>query len=90
MTTRKDEAKKEFLIATRKKLGPSIVNAPFWVVQKAGKRIWNKRSKRHWRQTKLGGLFTKLQRKSSKRKVKGRKHYQKGKKNRAHKRDPRK
>ena len=59
MARHKDEDKKQFLIAARKKIGPSISAAPVWVMQKAKKRIWNKRRDRHWRSTHLGALFEK-------------------------------
>ena len=59
MARNKEEKKKKFLIAARKKIGPGLTNAPVWVMQKAGKRIWNKRQKRHWRETSLGQLYSK-------------------------------
>ena len=62
----KTEEKKEFLISTRKSIGPGLTNAPVWILQKAGKRIWNKRGNRHWRSTKLGLLFKKKQREQGK------------------------
>jgi len=63
---RKTEAEKEFLISTRKAIGPGVTNAPVWILQKAGKRIWNKRGNRHWRATDLGTLFKKKQREQGK------------------------
>lgn len=59
MARNKDEDKKGFLISARKKIGPGLTNAPVWVLQKAGKRIWNKKQKRHWRRTNLGDLYKK-------------------------------
>jgi len=61
MARHKDSEKKEFLIAARKKTGASATNAPVWVMQKAGKRIWNKKGKRHWRATNFGHLFDQKQ-----------------------------
>jgi ribosomal protein L39E len=61
MAKHKTSEKKEFLIAERKKTGASATNAPVWVMQKAGKRIWNKKGKRHWRSTTFGYLFKKKQ-----------------------------
>jgi ribosomal protein L39E len=61
MSTNKSEEKKEFLISARKKIAPGITNVPVWILQKAGKRIYNKKAKRHWRQTSLGKLFKKKQ-----------------------------
>jgi ribosomal protein L39E len=59
MSKNKSEEKKEFLVATRKRIAPGITNAPVWILQKAGKRIWNPKAKRHWRTTDLGKLFKK-------------------------------
>lgn len=58
MARNKEEKKKKFLIAARKKIGPGLTNAPVWVMQKSQTRIWNKRQKRHWRQTNLGMTYT--------------------------------
>ena len=66
MSSKKSDAFKEFLIAKRKKIGPSISNAPVWVMQKAEKRIWNARQKRHWRNADLGKRFEKEQEKQGK------------------------
>ena len=63
---RKTQEEKEFLISTRKKIGPGVTNAPAWILQKAGKRIWNKKAKRHWRETNLGLLFKKKQKEQGK------------------------
>ncbi|MFH1588030.1 MAG: hypothetical protein ABIA76_01690 [Candidatus Diapherotrites archaeon] len=70
MARNKTEEKKEFLIATRKKISPGVTNAPVWILQKAGKRIWNPKAKRHWRSTDLGKLFKKTV-KQQERKKKG-------------------
>jgi len=59
MTSNKEQGKKGFLISTRRKTRASITAAPFWAQQKAGKRLWNKRQKRHWRTTNLGKKFKK-------------------------------
>lgn len=63
MANNRDEKLKNFLIATRKSIGPGITNAPVWVMQKAQKRIWNKKGKRHWRSTDLGKEFRKREEK---------------------------
>ena len=68
MSRNKEQEKKDFLISTRKKIGPGITNAPVWVLQKAGKRIWNKRQKRHWKRTDLGKEFEKQKKKQGKKK----------------------
>lgn len=57
MSAKKEKEFKEFLISSRKKIGPGLTNAPVWVLQKAGKRIWNKKQKRHWRKADLGKMF---------------------------------
>ncbi len=79
---RKDSELKDFLIAHRKKIGTGTTNAPVWVMQKAGRRIYNKRAKKHWRETDMGGVFTKAQRKQGKveghRKIKSGDHYKRG------------
>ena len=62
----KTEEKKEFLISARKEIGPGLTNAPVWILQKAGKRIWNKKANKHWRSTDLGTLFKKKQREQGK------------------------
>ncbi len=59
MAKNKDQEFKDFLISTRKKIRPGLTNAPVWVLQKAGKRIWNPKSKRTWKQVGLGNLFRK-------------------------------
>jgi len=59
MTSNKEQGKKDFLISTRRKTRASVTAAPFWAQQKAGKRLWNKRQKRHWRTTKLGLKYKK-------------------------------
>ena len=65
MARNKTREKKEFLIAQRSKVGPGYLNTPVWIIQKAGKRIWNRRQKRNWKQTEFGAEFTKLQLKKS-------------------------
>ncbi|MEI8363891.1 MAG: hypothetical protein WCF78_00325 [archaeon] len=61
MARNKDRDKKEFLIAQRKKVGPGYMNTPVWIIQKAGKRIWNRRQKRNWRETEFGSKYRSLQ-----------------------------
>lgn len=59
MARNKDSEFKEFLISSRKKIRPGLTNAPVWILQKAGKRIWNPKSKRTWKDVDLGKLFRK-------------------------------
>ncbi|MBU1120257.1 hypothetical protein KJ660_00080 [Candidatus Micrarchaeota archaeon] len=55
----KEEEKKEFFISQRKKIGRGITNAPVWIIQKKGERIWNKKQKRNWKQIDLGKMYKK-------------------------------
>ncbi len=56
----KDTGIKEFLISQRKKIKQGVSAAPVWVMQKAGKKIWNKKGKRHWRRTELGHEYNRV------------------------------
>jgi len=49
MARHKEEDFKDFIISTRKKIGSGLTNAPVWLMQKAGKRIWNNKQKRTWK-----------------------------------------
>ncbi len=60
MARNKDKEFKEFLIAQRKKVGPGYMNTPVWIIQKAGKRIWNRRQKRNWKETEFGAQYKQL------------------------------
>lgn len=57
MSKNKSQEFKEFIISSRKKIGPGVSNAPVWVIQKAGKRIWNPKQKRQWKTVEFGKLF---------------------------------
>ena len=63
MARHKEKEKKDFLISERKKIGPGISNAPVWIVQKKGERIWNTKQKRHWKNVDLGKLYEKKKKK---------------------------
>jgi len=63
MSSKKEKEFKEFIISVRKKIKPGLTIAPVWVMQKAGKRMWNKKQKRHWKEADIGKLFKKKQRK---------------------------
>ena len=65
MARNKEKALKDFLISVRKRVSPGVTSAPVWVLQKAGKRIWNKSAKRHWRRTEFGLKFRKRQKHKS-------------------------
>ena len=49
MARHKSEEFKDFMISERKKTGSGLTNAPVWIMQKAGKRIWNTKQKRTWK-----------------------------------------
>ena len=61
MSKNREQELKDFLISSRKKIGPGLTNAPVWAQQKKGERIWNNKANRHWRRTNLGDLFAKKQ-----------------------------
>jgi ribosomal protein L39E len=58
--SRKEKGLKDYLIAIRKKSSSGISNAPVWVTQKKGERVWNPKAKRHWRSTTLGKDYEKM------------------------------
>ncbi len=60
MASSRDKDKKDFLISMRKKVASGLTAAPVWVMQKANKRIWNPKGKRHWTQTDFGDQFRKV------------------------------
>ncbi|RLG70203.1 MAG: hypothetical protein DRO04_02225 [Candidatus Iainarchaeum archaeon] len=60
MAVNKSQALKDFLIAKRQEVSPSIMSAPVWAMQKAGKRIYNTHRNRHWRRTDFGKQYRKL------------------------------
>jgi hypothetical protein len=49
MSRNKDKETKDFTISERKKVGSGLTNAPVWLMQKAGDRLWNNRQKRTWK-----------------------------------------
>ncbi|MEK6958458.1 MAG: hypothetical protein AABW59_00255 [archaeon] len=57
MARHKEKEFKDFLISERRKIGPGLTNTPVWIMQKAGKRIWNKTGKRTWKTIDLGARF---------------------------------
>ena len=59
MAVNKSQQLKDFLISIRKKVSPSVMSAPVWIMQKAKKRIYNAHRKRHWRRTDFGKEFRK-------------------------------
>ncbi len=67
MARNKSKDKKDFLIGIRRKIGASVSSAPVWLMRKAGKRLYNKRGNRHWKQTSLGKLFQRKMKEQGKR-----------------------
>ncbi len=65
MGSNKEKGLKDFLIAIRKKSSSGVSNAPIWVVQKKGERVWNPKAKRHWRSTTLGRDYEKLKKREA-------------------------
>jgi len=59
MATNKSSEKKTFLRTARNKVKKGIFAAPVWVMQKAGKRFYNDKAKRTWKQTEFGKEFEK-------------------------------
>ncbi len=53
MGSQKTQNEKDFLITVRKKHSDRLSPAPVWVTIKSGKRHYNKKQKRNWRETKL-------------------------------------
>ncbi|MFA5763523.1 MAG: hypothetical protein WC915_01795 [archaeon] len=63
MSHNKDQDFKDFQISERKKIGSGLTSAPVWLMQKAGKRLWNARQKRTWKNIGIGTRFKKHQQK---------------------------
>ena len=59
MSSNKEKEKKDFLISTRKSVSAGATSVPVWILQKAGKRIWNPKQKRHWSMTSMGKDYRK-------------------------------
>ncbi|MEM0360392.1 MAG: hypothetical protein QXK06_03620 [Candidatus Diapherotrites archaeon] len=59
MSSTKEEKFKEFLISERKKIGSGITSAPVWIMQKAGKRVYNRRQARSWKEADFGSRYRK-------------------------------
>lgn len=67
MGSNKEKDFKDFQISERKKIGSGLTNAPVWLMQKAGKRLWNSRQKRTWKDIDLKMRFDEHKRKQGKR-----------------------
>jgi hypothetical protein len=70
MAKHKEKEFKEFQISERKKIGSGLTNAPVWVMQKAGKRIWNARQKRTLKKIDIKERYEKHEKKQAKVKIK--------------------
>ncbi len=66
MAKHKEKDFKDFQISERKKIGSGLTNAPVWLMQKAGKRIWNSRQKRTWKTIDIADRHAKHKRKQGK------------------------
>lgn len=66
MAKHKEKDFKDFQISERKKIGSGLTNAPVWLMQKAGKRIWNSRQKRTWKTIDIAKRHAKHKRKQGK------------------------
>jgi len=80
MARHKEKEMKDFMVSERKKIGSGLTNAPVWLMQKAGKRIWNPRQKRTWKNIDLGDRFLKHQQKQGPKNIRSGDHKVKGKK----------
>jgi hypothetical protein len=74
MSSNKEQDFKDFQISERKKIGSGLTNAPVWLMQKAGERLWNPRQKRTWKDIDLGMRFAEHKRKQGKKTTKSGDH----------------
>jgi hypothetical protein len=74
MSSNKDKEFKDFQISERKKIGSGLTSAPVWLMQKAGKRLWNARQKRTWKNIEMQDKFDKFKRKQAKKVLKSGDH----------------
>jgi hypothetical protein len=70
MSSNKEKEFKDFQISERKKIGSGLTSAPVWLMQKAGKRLWNSRQKRTWTNIGMGDRFKEHQRKQARKTIK--------------------
>ena len=63
MARHKDKEFKDFMISERKKIGSGLTNAPVWLMQKAGKRLWATKQKRTWKNIDIKVKFLKAKKK---------------------------
>lgn len=72
MSKNKSRELKDFLVSVRRHHSPKITPAPIWVIQRAGKRIFNKKQKKHWRETSIAEEFDQRQKHANPKWGKGR------------------
>lgn len=69
MSSNKEKEFKDFQVSERKKIGSGLTSAPVWLMQKAGKRLWNSRQKRTWTNIGMGARYKEHKRKQAKKQV---------------------
>ncbi len=74
MSKNKDQDFKDFQISERKKIGSGLTSAPVWLMQKAGKRLWNAKQKRTWKNLEIRDKFEKHKLKQAKKVLKSGDH----------------
>ena len=74
MSKNKEKEFKDFQISERKKIGSGLTSAPVWLMQKAGKRLWNARQKRTWKNIEIKDKFEKHKSKQAKKIIKSGDH----------------
>ena len=74
MSANKEKEFKDFQISERKKIGSGLTSAPVWLMQKAGKRLWNSKQRRTWKNIGMGKKFIEHKRKQAKKIIKGGDH----------------
>ena len=74
MSSNKEKEFKDFQISERKKIGSGLTSAPVWLMQKAGKRLWNSKQKRTWKNIGMGAKFEKHQTSQAKKIIKSGDH----------------
>lgn len=79
MARHKDEEFKDFTISERKKIGSGLTNAPVWLMQKAGKRLWSTKQKRTWKNIDMKTKFLKAKKKQTAKSNKSGDHKRRGK-----------
>jgi ribosomal protein L39E len=75
MGSRKSKEEKDFLVTVRRKHSDRLSPAPVWVIPRAGKRLFNRKQLRNWRETALSLEFEKQKKKTSGKKYKKKQHH---------------